>query len=68
MCFRQEFLVNHPDASEAFEPVFNFLGNTDWRFQVKMPDGEVALLLPARRSVEYFHTYIPQALPKLATA
>ena len=68
MCFRSQFLPNHADAGEAFDPVFNFLGNTDWRFQVKMPTGEVALLLPARASVEYFHAYIPQAVTQLAPA
>ena len=67
MCFRKSFLANDPDASRAFEPLFNFLGNSDWRIQVRLPD-EVSLLLPAQAPVEYLGSYIPKAVPSLATA
>ena len=66
--FRQVFLANHPDAREAFDPLFNFLGRSDWRFQMKLPEGEISLLLPAQAPVRYLGSYIPKAAPDLVPA
>ena len=72
--FRKSFLVRHPDARTAFEPLFQVFGDSDWRVQIRLPSsresGQIALLVPAvRASLEYFpQKYIPQALPNLVSS
>ena len=72
MHFRKKFLALHDDAKEAFDPFFNLLGHMDWRIQLKAPggdeEGQIALLLPASASLEYFPRYIPKVAPDLVPA
>ena len=69
LCFRQVFLGRHPDAKEVFDPLFNFLGDSDWRLQVKLPTGEVTLLQPAGTApVRYLGRYVPEAARELVMA
>ena len=69
MDFKSNFLVANEDAKAVFEPFFAFLGETDWRIQVKPSEPEqLALLLPAQRSLEYFDSYIPKVAPELVAA
>ena len=73
MCFRGVFLFKHQDAKEAFAPIFELLGDSDWRFQVRLPsehdDTQFAPFMPASRpSLEYFPAYIPKVAPNLVPA
>ena len=72
MGFRQTFLPNHPDAHDAFNPVFDFLGQLDWRIQLKPASKDsrqqLALFVPASAPLEYFATYIPKVAPELVPA
>ncbi len=72
--FRLGFLQRHSDAKEAFAPLFNILGDMDWRIQLKLPahdddKGQHSPMLPsAYASLAYFPNYLPKAAPALAAA
>ncbi len=51
MAFREFFLKKNPDAKEAFDPVFSFLGTSDWRFQVQFTSTEFQLFVPAQAPI-----------------
>ena len=71
--FREVLLDKHQDAREAFNPFFELLGDSDWRFQIRLPserdDAQFALFMPASRPfLEYFPAYIPKVAPNLVPA
>ena len=71
--FRANYLKNHPEGQQVFEPLFNLLGDMDWRIQLKpLPDtqkAKVKLLLPASyKAVRYLPEVIRKALPDLVAA
>lgn len=70
---RTLFLPKHPDAGQAFEPLFEVLGNDDWRIEVRPPSGNekgsIALYRPAiQASSEFFRAYLRQIVPELVPA
>ena len=70
--FREVFIKNHADLRKVFESLSDVLGNLDWRLQLRLPshdgDGEVALMLPGHRLLEYFPSYLPRVAPDLVAA
>ena len=71
--FRKGFLQRKPDAKQAFQSLFDLLGDMDWRIQLRLPtpdaSGNVQLMLPAASApLSYFPTYLPKAAPDLVAA
>ena len=72
--FRGAFLPAHPDALEAFEPIFRLFGDEDWRIQIgpwESGESEEVLLYSkpaARASVDYLAAYLQRTAPGLAAA